>query len=242
MKSDNPDSGCRDVDVCKTLDTSRGLDPSCNQGGIAVIALAGNTIGRKPENGGNGNGYSETGESYTLTKTDVHAVCYPINSQIAMRCDALGEGTGFGIADNGEPSYTLQASHHHAVAYLPFDTTQITSPANGNNPKYGDPCHPLASGAHAPAVAFHVDAQPDEMNSSTETTATLTKSQHAGIAQSMSVRRLTPTECERLQGFPDGYTNIPGASDSPRYKALGNSMAVNVMQLIGERIQKVSIT
>ncbi|WP_370791444.1 DNA cytosine methyltransferase [Bilophila wadsworthia] len=52
------------------------------------------------------------------------------------------------------------------------------------------------------------------------------------------VRRLTPRECERLQGFPDGYTLIPGASDSARYKALGNSMAVPVMRWIGERIQK----
>lgn len=89
-------------------------------------------------------------------------------------------------------------------------------------------------------VAFHVDAQPDEMNFSEETTATLTKSQHAGVMQSnMQVRRLTPRECERLQAFPDDYTNIPGASDTTRYKALGNSMAVNVMQLIGERIRYV---
>jgi DNA (cytosine-5)-methyltransferase 1 len=60
----------------------------------------------------------------------------------------------------------------------------------------------------------------------------------------MAVRRLTPTECERLQGFPDGYTNIKDkCPDGPRYKALGNSMAVPVMKWIGERIQIVdSIT
>jgi DNA (cytosine-5)-methyltransferase 1 len=57
-----------------------------------------------------------------------------------------------------------------------------------------------------------------------------------GVNQSMSVRRLTPRECERLQGFPDDYTNIPGAADGPRYKALGNSMAVPVMAWIGKRI------
>ncbi|MDD4913307.1 MAG: DNA cytosine methyltransferase [Sideroxydans sp.] len=60
------------------------------------------------------------------------------------------------------------------------------------------------------------------------------------LQQQMQVRRLTPRECERLQGFPDDYTNIPGASDTTRYKALGNSMAVNVMQAIGQRIQMVS--
>lgn len=60
-----------------------------------------------------------------------------------------------------------------------------------------------------------------------------------------TVRRLTPTECERLQGFPDNYTNIPWrkkdeSPDGPRYKALGNSMAVPCMRWIGERIQSVS--
>lgn len=96
------------------------------------------------------------------------------------------------------------------VAFQPtlsFDTTQVTSPANRSNPKPGDPCHPLAAGAHPPA-----------------------------IATPMQVRRLTPRECERLQGFPDGYTDIPGAKDGPRYKALGNSMAVPCMKWIGERI------
>jgi DNA (cytosine-5)-methyltransferase 1 len=62
---------------------------------------------------------------------------------------------------------------------------------------------------------------------------------HAGLP-----RRLTPTECERLQGFPDGWTNVPWrkkdeSPDGPRYKALGNSMAVNVMRWIGDRIAEV---
>ncbi len=65
-----------------------------------------------------------------------------------------------------------------------------------------------------------------------------------GLSQGMMVRRLTPTECERLQGFPDGYTDVPDAkgkpaADGPRYKALGNSMAVNVMRWIGRRIEMV---
>jgi DNA (cytosine-5)-methyltransferase 1 len=64
------------------------------------------------------------------------------------------------------------------------------------------------------------------------------------VAQAMTVRRLTPRECERLQGFPDDYTLIPwrkksaeDCPDGPRYKALGNSMATNVVTWIGERIQ-----
>ena len=58
------------------------------------------------------------------------------------------------------------------------------------------------------------------------------------VMQAMRVRRLTPMECERLQGFPDNYTNTPTSSDTTRYKALGNSMAVPVMKWIGERINK----
>ena len=50
------------------------------------------------------------------------------------------------------------------------------------------------------------------------------------------IRRLTPLECERLQGFPDGWTDIPGASDSARYKALGNSEAIPCVEFIMSRI------
>lgn len=65
-----------------------------------------------------------------------------------------------------------------------------------------------------------------------------------GVAQGYAVRRLTPTECERLQGFPDGWTKVPyrgktaeECPDTPRYKAVGNSMAVPVMRWIGERME-----
>ena len=58
------------------------------------------------------------------------------------------------------------------------------------------------------------------------------------VRHSIKVRKLTPTECERLQGFPDGWTDISEKTpDSPRYKAIGNSMAVPVMRWIGQRIQ-----
>lgn len=59
------------------------------------------------------------------------------------------------------------------------------------------------------------------------------------VRNAMRVRRLTPRECERLQAFPDDYTALPGAKDGPRYKALGNSMCVNVMHWIGRRIDVV---
>jgi DNA (cytosine-5)-methyltransferase 1 len=92
-----------------------------------------------------------------------------------------------------------------------WDTTNITSPQNGSNPKPNDPCYTLAKGQHPPLLT------------------------------GMAVRRLTPVECERLQGFPDNYTNIKeNCPDGPRYKALGNSMAVPVMKWIGERINLIN--
>lgn len=94
------------------------------------------------------------------------------------------------------------------------------------------------------AQSFNVNARPDEMKLETEVSGTLTSSQNSGLFQNMAVRRLTPVECERLQGFPDNFTNIPwnGKEESPdshRYKAMGNSMAVPCMRWLGQRIEKV---
>ena len=167
---------------------------------------------------------------------------------------------------------------------LAFDTTQVTSKGNRSNPKPGDPCHPLAAGAHPPAVCVTGDVThalntanngkgssedgtgrgvptiaiqeaacrenpqsgPQGAGFRTDDTAfTLEARQRPqAVATRMQVRRLTPVECERLQGFPDGYTAIPWRNkpaeqcpDGPRYKALGNSMAVPVMRWVGERIE-----
>lgn len=64
----------------------------------------------------------------------------------------------------------------------------------------------------------------------------LTTTDIHAVTQDLKIRKTTPVENERLQGFPDNYTNIPNATDTPRYKALGNSMAVPVMRWLGERI------
>jgi DNA (cytosine-5)-methyltransferase 1 len=102
------------------------------------------------------------------------------------------------------------------------------------------------SKGHEPVVAF-AQNQLGEVRTG-EVVGTLgTNSNASGrntpMIHSMQVRRLTPTEAERLQGFPDGWTLVPWrgkeAPDGPRYKALGNSMAVPVMRWIGERIQIV---
>ncbi len=94
---------------------------------------------------------------------------------------------------------------------------------------------------------YESHAQDARCNAYEEICPTVTKYYGTGggnvpmVEEEMSVRRLTPTECERLQGFPDGYTDITWknkpAPDGARYKALGNSMAVPCMRWIGERIR-----
>jgi DNA (cytosine-5)-methyltransferase 1 len=90
------------------------------------------------------------------------------------------------------------------------------------------------------AVAFTTEQTPKFNN---QQALTLTQSEHKHnqcVLNQMTVRRLTPVECERLQGFPDNYTNIKeNCPDGHRYKALGNSMAVPVMKWIGKRINEV---
>ncbi|VVE90766.1 DNA cytosine methyltransferase [Pandoraea bronchicola] len=137
------------------------------------------------------------------------------------------------------------------VGAIAFDTTQITSPENGSNPQPGGPCHPLSASAHPPVIAFDCKASGRNGFAVGDIAATQRSMGHANshtnggghqaVMVGSAVRRLTPRECERLQGFPDNYTLLPGtkAPDGPRYKALGNSMAVNVMRWIGERIQSV---
>ena len=126
---------------------------------------------------------------------------------------------GIGIGQDGDPMFTLQAGAQHGVAVEPY-TLAIRGRGDTHN----------------------LEARQDGLAN-----ALLTPNGgRAGIgvgavAAGMAVRRLTPVECERLQGFPDGYTNIPWrkqptAPDGPRYKALGNSMAVPCMRWIGRRI------
>lgn len=164
----------------------------------------------------------------------------------ALRQNAASGPDGVGVQEG--VAYTLEARAE--VQAVAFDTTQITSAANYSNPKAGDPCHPLASGAHAPAVAFTCSDQANSFAWERPFAPTLnaqvpndTSNIQQGVRIGSAVRRLTPRECERLQGFPDDYTLIPYrkglAADGPRYKALGNSMAVPVMRWIGERIAKV---
>jgi DNA (cytosine-5)-methyltransferase 1 len=217
----------------------------------------------------------------------------------------------FGVGQPGDPADTLQAAGPGMVAYaepIPFDTTQLTSPGNYSSPKAGDTGHPLAAGAHVPAIAFsckdyggdatedvsptmramghsgsHANAggqiavcvtepvthtlkaegfdasedgtgrgQPitlalntrqDPITSSSSLPLGAKDNGHGVLATgTMAVRRLMPTECHRLQGFPDDWCAVPVgpkgkiAADGPQYKQLGNSWAVNHARWVMVRI------
>lgn len=103
----------------------------------------------------------------------------------------------------------------------------------------------IAHAIQAGALRTNPNSGPDGVGVQANVAYTLeARAEVQAVQQQWAVRRLTPRECERLQGFPDEFTNIPwrkknGSPDGPRYKALGNSMAVNVMRWIGRRIDLV---
>lgn len=145
-----------------------------------------------------------------------NAVVYPLNSMtmLGRPSDDINPRMGLGIGQESDPCLTLTQAHHHAVAYGIPGNWIGRKPENGGNAT--EP--PLELSPCLTVVDVH------------------------GVQTKMQVRRLTPKECERLQGFPDDYSLVPHkgkpAADSPRYKALGNSMAVPVMHWIGQRIKQ----
>jgi DNA (cytosine-5)-methyltransferase 1 len=144
-----------------------------------------------------------------------------------------------------------------------FEEASVAACLNGWDERHQPPKHLVAEGQFLqptpnkqdtqPAVSFYPNMGPLARTDGArvELSGTLAGADGGNkmaVAHAYHVRRLTPTECERLQGFPDGYTNIPmpqkkgepkPAPDGARYKALGNSMAVPVMRWIGERIAMV---
>lgn len=144
MKSDNPHSGFYEADTSRTLDGNGG-NPSCNQGGIAVVSVQGSMIGREDKNGPQGSGVNED-VSFTLNATDHHAVAYP--------------------------TYCTSKNSHFTRAEKELANTLVAT-------DYKDP-----------PVINDVQAEPEYI-----------------------VRRLTPTECARLQGFPDWWCSGLGTEE-----------------------------
>ena len=135
--------------------------------------------------------------------------------------DRQPKNGGNGLGCQPDISYTLTATDHHAVF----------SPQGAR---------PDGAGGQTPAEEKNEDGE----GTYQETVGSLCRGDEKGVGnQYVSqdkcivgkrnlIRRLTPLECERLQGFPDGWTDIPGASDSARYKALGNSVAIPCVDFV----------
>lgn len=157
-----------------------------------TICIAGNTIDREPENGGNGLG-CQPDISYTITTSDRHAVFS------RQRSDEFSEND----------VVATQSARQHKDA-----TDLICQPEVFGQSQYGN----YAEGCTT------LRAQGGDNGGGSEN---LVKENGRNL-----IRRLTPLECERLQGFPDGWTLIPGASDSARYKALGNSVAIPCVDFV----------
>ena len=224
------------------------------------IALAKNTIGRQPQNGGNGDGFTVGGPMYTLNATGVHGVAQPIPLDLRNagrdpeKYDEINR-QGVGVGEVGDPAHTLTAACVHGVAHPTVLMDQGGSVMNVLQDGTVGTLRRETHG-HEPVVMQPIIGGVDYENNAhgpDDVTGPLLKGSPTGGGRplpavalaSMAVRRLTPTECERLQGFPDGYTNIPWrkkeeSPDGPRYKSLGNSMAVPVMAWIGKRIANAS--
>ena len=159
-----------------------------------AICIAGNTVDRQPQNGGNGLGCQDE-LAYTLTATDRHCI------YARQRVDEFKDG---------KVVSTQSARQHKDATDLVVDVAGLDC---RNAVENGDLCGTLQKGTSGSSL----------------------NSIHP-IRNGLLIRRLTPLECERLQGFPDGWTDIPGASDSARYKALGNSVAIPCVEFIMSRI------
>jgi site-specific DNA-cytosine methylase len=158
----------------------------------------------------------------------------------------LRKQNGLGVGVPGDPMYTMTTRADHAV--FSFDEVQITNPDNRSTVRPDAPSPTISatlrirtfsitplggqgSDLSAPEVDIASGLHATALGASTE--------RGVRVQQAGSVRRLTPREVERCFGFQDDYTLIPDAADSPRYEALGNSMAVPVMRWIGRRLLMV---
>ena len=183
-------------------------------------------------------------------------IAYPIADCAPTLCARDYKGVGnYEVAGGGgklimteKVSPTLQTSCNDYSRADGFTMMVYENhPSDSRVKEMGDVCQTVTSswgtgGGNIPFVQF-VDTYNGTIqgNVAATMTADMAGPTHSGpkIMQDMAVRRLTPIECERLQGFPDNYTNIKeNCPDGPRYKALGNSMAVPVMRWIGERINE----
>lgn len=190
--------------------TSEGADASEDGTGRGT-PLVTVPMAFNPQTGGSKARLGWGSKPTALQANQVTAVAIPVDLRNAARESLAGETAGTGIGDDGDPSFTLSATGRA----LPGVATNWQGGSNQDQiigPESTSPTLAHSSAAHS---GHH---EPKVLTAS-------------------AVRRLTPTECERLQGFPDGWTD--GQSDSARYRQLGNSVAVPCITWITRRIADV---
>lgn len=170
---------------------------------------------------------AETSQTVTAKGPHTETVIIALDGDKMAKAERKG-GSGLGVSEDGV-MYTQTVKDVHAVAYdecVPLDLRNAT-----RDPEKHD-------ARNRQGVGVGEDGAP--MN-------TVTAASVPGVGWQATVRKLLPIECERLMGFPDNWTRISWKGkpdeecpDAPRYKACGNSMCVNVMAWIGERIEAVN--
>lgn len=213
MKSSNPHSGIYEAETSRTLDNNGG-SPACNQGGMIVLE------GNGARQSHMGDGYKESEIMYTLNTVEQHAVFE--NHCQDSRYKALGDtcstlATNLGTGGNNQPLVVKQPV---CIGNGQADQTKESELLGALNCMHDQQA----------ILTYGVDLYNQTQAEEIAKTLTAVKEPHS------CVRRLTPLECERLQGFPDNWTDIGEWTDSkgkkhkeadaPRYKALGNSIAI----------------
>ena len=209
MKSDNPNSGFYEADTSRCLDANGG-NPTCNQGGIAVIE--GN--GSRPSH--RGDGYKESDVMYTLNATEQHAVAFAeVHATLSANDGPKGPSSQMmkNPEENfvGEPSYGIgrPAMNQGYNAKFSFQIEEEVEPTLVASGASGV-AHPRFSSSKA---SFFTEVNEECANTLVATDYKDPPIVNDGDEIDYIVRRLTPTECARLQGFPDWWCDDLGIPD-----------------------------
>lgn len=209
MKSDNPNSGFYEAETSRTLDANGG-NPTCNQGGIAVIEGNGSRPSHK------GDGYKESDIMYTLNATEQHAVAFA-DVHATLSANDGPKGPSSQMMKNpeenfvGEPSYgigrpAMNQGYNASFSFQIEEEVEPTLVAAGAS----GVAHPRFSSSKA---SFFTEANEECANTLVATDYKDPPIVNDGEDTDYIVRRLTPTECARLQGFPDWWCDELGIAE-----------------------------
>ena len=235
MKSSNPHSGCHETDVARTIDTTNP-DPSKNQGGVAVVQ----TLGFDPSCSRDVGQYVHEDMANTLT----NGSCPGYHNGVAIAY-TIGNGQ-VDQTDLHEKAGTLNCMHDQQAVMI-AETCGINGDVAGTlDSSYYKGCG-MRQGVERDVVAVDCrNGTEDNTNGALQSMASNNINSNNVVRTRYTVRRLTPLECERLQGYPDGWTDIgeyidsngkkKQSSDAARYKALGNSIAIPPWKWVMKRL------